>query len=148
MLRFPRSGSFGPHGHRIDFCENTVFYHFATKAFCALRNINWIHLAEHQLHPVDVPQSAKCFYSKMVKYLRSLRSPFHKPDCLTLIKATSGVLVLSQTTIRTPPSTHLSLLHPPSPRPISDKSFFWISFFPGRGRSVSFSGFGNKEIRI
>jgi hypothetical protein len=34
----PRSGSFGPHGHRIDFCESAVFDHFPIKAFCTLWN--------------------------------------------------------------------------------------------------------------
>ena len=29
----PRPGSFGPHGHRIDFCESAVFDHFAIKVF-------------------------------------------------------------------------------------------------------------------
>jgi hypothetical protein len=55
----PRSGSFGPHGHRIDFCESVVLNHFAIKAFFTLRNNNWIQLI--------VPQSVKCF-NKMVKY--------------------------------------------------------------------------------
>ena len=38
----PRSGSFGPHGHRIDFCEGTVFNHFPIKAFYTSWNDNWI----------------------------------------------------------------------------------------------------------
>ncbi len=38
----PRPGSFGSHGHRIDFCESAVLNHFAIKAFCTLWNNNWI----------------------------------------------------------------------------------------------------------
>ena len=30
----PRPGSFGPHGHRIDFCESAMLNHFAIKEFC------------------------------------------------------------------------------------------------------------------
>ncbi len=42
----PRPGSFGSHGHRIDFCESTVLNH----------------------DPVIVPQSAKNLNRKKVKY--------------------------------------------------------------------------------
>jgi hypothetical protein len=38
----PRPGSFGSHGHRIDFCESTVLTNFAIKAFCTSRNHNWM----------------------------------------------------------------------------------------------------------
>jgi hypothetical protein len=51
----PRSGSFGPHGHRIDFCESS--------------------------DPVASPQSEKCFCSKMVKALRSHRNTVTACDC-------------------------------------------------------------------
>ncbi len=34
----PRPGSFGPHGHRIDFCESTVLDHFVIKSFCTSWN--------------------------------------------------------------------------------------------------------------
>ncbi len=34
----PRPESFGPHGHRIDFCESVVIYHCEIKAFSTLRN--------------------------------------------------------------------------------------------------------------
>jgi hypothetical protein len=34
---YPRPGSFGSHGHRIDFCESVALNHFAIKAFCTFR---------------------------------------------------------------------------------------------------------------
>ncbi len=47
MLRILDRGHSGhsvPHGHRIDFCEDTVFTNFAIKAIYAMWNNNWIQL--------------------------------------------------------------------------------------------------------
>ncbi len=49
----PSPGSFGPHGHRIDFCETTVVNHFVIKTFCTSWN--------NQLDPVNCSVKCKMF---------------------------------------------------------------------------------------
>ena len=47
MLRILGRGHSVPHGHRIDFCECTVFTNFAIKEIYSMWNNNWIQLLFH-----------------------------------------------------------------------------------------------------
>ncbi len=84
MLRILDRGHSVPTVTELIFVRAQCFTNFGTKAFCTLRNNNWIQLlfpkeqnafvaklVKHCLDPVIVPQSAKCFCSKIGKALRS-----------------------------------------------------------------------------
>jgi hypothetical protein len=86
MLRILGRGRSVPTVTELIFVRAQCFYQCAIKAFCTLRTCNWIcesavllpvcyksilHFADLQLDPVASPQSAKCFYSTLVKALRS-----------------------------------------------------------------------------
>jgi hypothetical protein len=83
MLRILGRGRSVPTVTELIFVRAQCFTNFAIKAFCTLRNNNWISilLLKHfalcgtKLDPVIVPQSAKCFNGKIGKTLRSHTDP-------------------------------------------------------------------------
>ncbi len=60
----PRPGSFGPHGHRIDFCERVVLNHFVIKVFCTSGNNNWIQLLFRELEDVFISKWLSTVFSQ------------------------------------------------------------------------------------
>jgi hypothetical protein len=75
----PRPGSFGAHGHQIDFCERAAFYQLCHKSNLRFADSNWItNFAIKAIYALRTatgssccPQSVNCFYGKVGKTLRS-----------------------------------------------------------------------------
>ncbi len=90
MLRILGRGHSVPTVTELIFVRAQRFTNFVTKAFCTLRNNNWIQLLFRKVQnafvaklvkdPVIVQQSAKCFCSKIGKALRSHSQYVCPPD--------------------------------------------------------------------